>query len=49
MKKRIINIFGLKFVDTDFKYFDKQLKKKSNFLVFPAAPALTNIKKDKEY
>ena len=49
MRKQIINIFGLKFIDTDFAYFDKQLKKKSNFLVFPAAPALVNIKKDKEY
>ena len=45
MKKQIINIFGLKFIDTDFAYFDKQLKK-SNFLVFPA-PALVNIKKIK--
>ncbi len=49
MTVKIINIFGLKFIDADFKYIDKQLKKKNNFLVFPAAPALANIKKDKEY
>jgi N-acetylglucosaminyldiphosphoundecaprenol N-acetyl-beta-D-mannosaminyltransferase len=45
---KIYEIFKIKFIDADFIFFKKKFKK-GIFLVFPAAPALINIYKDKEY
>lgn len=49
MKNRVLNIFGIKFINVNFSFFEKQFKKRKFFLVFPAAPALANIKDDKKY
>ncbi len=49
MLKKIVNISGIKFADVNLDFLKKKLKEKKYFFVFPAAPALINIKKDKEY
>ena len=49
MKKlRVIKIFDINFLDTDFENI-KNLFQNGILIVFPAAPALINIFKDKEY
>tara|TARA_Y100000768_G_C23874023_1_gene631866 strand:- start:54 stop:785 length:732 start_codon:yes stop_codon:yes gene_type:complete len=49
MRKKIITLFGIKFIDANFYFFERKFKKKNLFLVFPAAPALANINNDKKY
>ena len=49
MKKiRVIKIFDINFLDTDFKKI-KTLFQKGILIVFPAAPALINIFNDQQY
>ena len=49
MKKiRVIKIFDINFLDTDFKNI-KTLFQKGILIVFPAAPALINIFNDQQY
>ena len=48
IKLRVIKIFDIHFLDTDFENI-KNLFQNGILIVFPAAPALINIFKDKEY
>ena len=47
-KFKIYKIFKIRFIDADFNFFKKKFTK-GIFLVFPAAPAIVNIYRDKGY
>ena len=47
-KFKIYEIFKIRFIDANFDFFKKKFTK-GIFLVFPAAPAIVNIYKDKGY
>jgi UDP-N-acetyl-D-mannosaminuronic acid transferase (WecB/TagA/CpsF family) len=49
MKVRILKFFNVKFFDVDYNYVTKFIMKKGGYLVFPAASALTNIRKNHRY
>lgn len=46
---RILNFYGIKFYDVDYKTCLDLLKKKGGYLVIPAASSLVTIKHNKKY
>jgi len=46
---KILNFYGIKFYDVDYKTCLDLLKKKGGYLVIPAASSLATIKDNKKY